>query len=120
MQCLNDDETWAAYLGFRLVYFFVLAVIYEMIKHRLRTVCCRLGFGSSGTKRARSTGINTEAEVHEGTGHCVWITTASGRKFKTTGSCRYTLNRPKNTHEKCIDCERPDGEVEETMLRARP
>ncbi len=34
----SDEETWFAYLGFRLVYFFVLAVIYEMIKHRLRTV----------------------------------------------------------------------------------
>ncbi len=38
-------------------------------------------------------GINAEAEVQEGAGHCMWITTASDGKFHTTESYRYILYR---------------------------
>ena len=71
----------------------MLAAIYEVIKHCFRKACCR----PSGVKRTRNTGINTDRTGSQETGqtgqtwqtgHCIWITTASGKKFHNHHTCR--------------------------------
>ena len=127
----SEEETWFAYFGFYLVYFGVLAAIYEVIKHCFRKACCRR---PNSVKPTRNTGINTdrtEAEETEQTGQtsqtgqCIWISATRGMKFHTRHNCYHIAGRAKDSYEKCSDCGRAEREAEygrqgPTMLRGRP